>query len=80
MASISNEQPPADTEFSLREYLSRRFIEVGIALSQSKKFPPIYTLPEKPQDGNVEYFGVIIGTTITSIGFWGFENGVWVKL
>jgi hypothetical protein len=78
--AISNEQPPADTEFSLREYLSRRFVEVGIALSQSKKFPPIYVLPDKPQDGNVEYFGQIIGATITSVGFWGYENGVWVKL
>jgi hypothetical protein len=80
MASISNEQPPIETAIELREYLSRRFIEIGIALGQSKKFPPIYILPDKPQDGNVEYFGQIIGATITSIGFWGYENGVWIKL
>ena len=80
MASIGNEQPPVDLEVTLREYLSRRFVEINIALSKSQKFPPIYVLPTKPQDGNVEYFGQIIGTTITSVGFWGYENGVWVKL
>lgn len=80
MATISNEQPPVELPADLREYLSRRFVEIGIALQQSKKFPPIYSLPAKPQDGNVEYFGQIIGATITSVGFWGYENGAWVKL
>ena len=80
MANIGSEQPPLSTPDELREFLARQFVLVNNALAQSNKFPPIYNLPDKPQDGNLYYFGRIIGATITSIGFWGYENGAWVKL
>jgi hypothetical protein len=80
MARISNEQPPELTDADLKEYLSRRFVEVDIALSKSKNFPSVYILPAKPQDGNVEYFGQIIGATITAVGLWGYVDGAWAQL
>tara|TARA_R110000803_G_scaffold210829_1_gene284073 strand:- start:17080 stop:17322 length:243 start_codon:yes stop_codon:yes gene_type:complete len=80
MVSIGSEQPPYDVPPALAEYLRRQFIAINIALQSNGHINPIYVLPDKPRDGNIYYFGQIIGATITSIGFWGYENGGYVKL
>tara|TARA_R110000822_G_C15338773_1_gene495880 strand:- start:7136 stop:7378 length:243 start_codon:yes stop_codon:yes gene_type:complete len=80
MVSIGSEQPPSDAPPALAEYLRRQFIAINIALQGKSHINPIYVLPDKPRDGNIYYFGQIIGATIPNIGFWGYENGAYVKL
>ena len=80
MKFISSEQPPEEVEPVLKEYLSRMLGQVNFALRDVNRMPKIYVLPDKPQDGQLAYFGQIIGATITSVGFWGYEAGTWVKL
>ena len=78
--NISSEQPPATVDDELSSYLVRMFEQVAIALSQSAQVPISNTLPDKPTDGKIYYFGQTIAPDIISVGFWGFENGAWVKL
>jgi hypothetical protein len=81
---ISNEQPPENTEETLREFLKRRFIDIAIALSQDPKFTERKEMPYKPQTGAVHYFGDPLDhgydPAITQEGFWGLRSDGWVFL
>ena len=82
--AISQEQPPEDTEEDLREYLARRFIDVGVALTQDARFEPRKEMPYKPQTGAMHYFNDPANhnydAAITSEGFWGLKSTGWVFL
>ena len=82
--SIGQEQPPIDIDPRLSEYLSRRFIDIGVQLDQASKFPPRKEMPYKPQVGDMQYFNDPINhdydPVITSEGFWGLTSGGWVQV
>lgn len=80
MPSISNEQPPQDTEPKLTEFLSRMFTQVSIAFKQVNFFIPNFVLPNKLQVGTVHYFGQAIPPDIVYAGFWGYTDSGWVYL
>lgn len=79
--SISQEQPPQSVEIALREWLSRRFIEVGMALSSGEDYEVHYTIPTKTVVGMTRYFGAAIPTTpITAEGLWIFKSTGWTQI
>ena len=80
MKQISYETPPRGLDEEVSSYLRRMFVQINMALAQVNSLNPITVLPEKPQNGDMAYFGTTIGATITSVGFWGYEAGAWVKL
>jgi len=80
MSGISIEQPPIGTDIDLTSYLARRFIDVNNALGQTNYFKPIYEMPNDPLNGTIQYFGEPIAPLITEPGFWGYEQGLWIKL
>jgi len=74
------EQPPESTANELSEYLVREIRRITMTIENTNKLTPINNLPAKPQDGHFYYFARTITPNITSIGFWGYEAGTWVKL
>ena len=81
---ISNEQPPDEIDGNLKEFLKRRFIDVGIALKQDPGFAPRKEMPYKPQTGAMHYFNNPAAhnydAAITQEGFWGLRSDGWVFL
>lgn len=77
--SISLEQPPVNTDAELSGYLNRKFVDIAIELERASSPPVINVIPLKPSNGEIYYFGTIVGA-ITVKGFWGYEEGSWVKL
>ena len=79
--SLTHEYPPADITESLKDYLSRRFIDVDNELKKPSRFPERKTMPQKPQIGNVEYFGNPAthnyDAAITAEGLWIFKSTGW---
>lgn len=79
---ISNEQPPQQIDVPLREYLARRFIDIGISLSQDPSCYPRKEMPYKPQTGALHYFNDPLDhnydPAITEEGFWGLRSDGWV--
>lgn len=73
------EEPPNSFTTEQREYLSRMFAQIA-DLQRVSNIPVVGVLPDKVRNGRIYYFTQIIGATITSVGFWGYENGAWVKL
>ena len=74
------EQPPEGTDDKLKEYLSRMFINVDLALSNRDQLKKCSVLPDKPSIGKVYYFTQVIGATITAEGYWGYTSSGWVQL
>ena len=74
------EQPPHDTAEALKEYLVRQLSLLENLIKKSNKLPVQMNLPPKPQPGVIYYFGRVIGTTITAIGFWGYTATGWRRL
>ena len=78
---IGSEQPPEDVDVPLKEFLSRQFVQVNIALEQNNDFDVRYVLPAKLRVGKIYYFGAAVATTpITGEGWWGFKSTGWVQL
>lgn len=40
---------------------------------------PSYQPIQRPREGMIVYAPVILGGGITSVGFWGYHAGAWVK-
>ena len=82
--SITQEQPPINVERELREFLVRRFIEIGNEFNRPGKFPERKEMPYKSQIGDVHYFGNpathAYDAAITAEGFWGLKSTGWVQL
>jgi len=82
--SLTQEVPPKNTDENLREYLVRRFLEIGTALDLPSKFPERREMPYKPRIGDIHYFGDIADhsydAAITTEGFWGLTNLGWAQL
>lgn len=55
--SLSQEEPPEGLEPELKEYLSRRFLDIAVLLDAASKFPERKQMPYKPQFGDEHYFG-----------------------
>ena len=76
--SIGQEQPPLSTDEELREYLNRRFIDIGSEFADSPKFPERKQMPYKPQLGDTHYFGDPAihdyDTAIEHQGMWSYVN------
>ena len=79
MIDFTIEVPPASVDDELRQYLNRQFHILSEAIRHNWDFEVTHNLPEKYEDGMIRYFGTT-NITITSVGFWGYENGTWVKL
>lgn len=77
--NITSEQPPGDTPLRLKEWLSRLVININASIGQSSDLDPQGSLPDKPANGMIRYFDFVSGP-ITQKGFWGYEEGAWVKL
>ena len=82
--SISQEQPPEEIDDNLKEYLKRRFVDIGTEFDKPGKFPPRKEMPYKPQIGDVHYFDDPADhnydAEITSEGFWGLKSTGWAEL
>lgn len=86
--ALSQETPPINLQDDLKDYLSRRFIEVDTELRQAPVFPVRKEMPYKPQVGNVYYFGDpathSYNPAITEQGWWGLvdlgSGPVWTQL
>lgn len=91
--SLSQEEPPEGLDPELKEYLSRRFIDIDNLLSRAPKHPERKRMPYKPQFGDVQYFGDPAShdydAIILSKGWYGFKEfriptdprtGFWDKL
>lgn len=76
--SLPSEQPPKDI-YKLAEWLTRMITLINGVFDQMHDLPVSGSYPNKPRNGMIRYFNFIDGT-ITSKGFWGYEEGVWVKL
>ena len=79
MPNFIETQPPLEGE-DLTRWLNELQRKVNIALERTGAYPPRYVLPNKPKDGDIYYFGAVIGTDITAIGFWGRKEGAWVQI
>ena len=80
MANVPIEQAPEGTDQALAEYLERQFVNINIAVGNAGRMPKAYTMPDKPQDGTVYYFPKELLPDITTPGYWGRNNGIWVSL
>jgi len=82
MPSISGEQPPEGTEVRLKEYLSRMFIQMNMALDQTKDFDVLYVIPDKLKVGKLYYFGAgIVGDPIINQeGLYLYKSDGWAKV
>ena len=88
--SLSQEEPPEGIDPELKEYLSRRFIDIDNLFSRASKFPERKQMPYKPQIGDIHYFGDPADHDYDDIiiqkGWWGFTAtlvpgvGIWLNL
>ena len=82
--SLSQEQPPISLDPELREYLTRRFIDIENEFRKPSKFPSRKEMPYKPQIGDIHYFGNPAihnyDAAIASVGFWGLTSIGWIQL
>ena len=78
MRGMSQEIPPESFEFDQRDYLNRRFTDVGTLFGQTHEFTPRKQMPYKPQIGHLFYFNDPTGQNydpvITSEGLWVFKS------
>ena len=75
------EQPPANTDTQLTEYLFRQLLALENKSLQLGNLEILTALPTKPVVGKIYYFKNVIGTTITVEGAWVYKStGVWVLL
>jgi len=93
MSSMSKETPPQDIDANVRTYLTRIFTSISIALNKTHEFVERKEKPNKPQIGDLYYFGDPVthdyDAAITSQGFWGYveilpatdpRTAEWIKL
>ena len=79
--AISQEQPPVDVDEDSREWLVRRFVDVGIAIGKSEDFEVNTKLPTRVKIGMTRYFGAAIPTTpITAEGLWIYKSTGWTQI
>lgn len=75
------EQPPANTDTQLTEYLFRQLSALENKSLQLGNLPMLTALPIKPVVGKIYYFKNIIAPTITVEGAWVYKStGVWTLL
>ncbi len=84
MSRIGQEQVPLSIDDDLREFLTRRFVDIDIVVEQSPKFPERKQMPYKPQNGDVHYFGDPAthnyDAAIYVAGWWGYSEATWILL
>ena len=81
MAKMFKEIAPDATDSEMVAYLDRLQDNVNRALAEIEdRLEIVYALPERPINGMMRYYGVIIPPDITALGFWGYEDDAWVKL
>jgi hypothetical protein len=83
--SLSQEQVPNTIEDEvLREFLNRRFVDIGIQFENPPVFPTRHEMPYKPKIGNMYYFGDPLthdyDPAITEEGWWGMKSTGWVLI
>lgn len=81
MGFAFQEQPPESLPLDAIEYLGRLIKEIDIALSDSAIIPRQTDLFGPPLEGKIYYFRNAAPSEplISSQGYWGYSNGVWVK-
>jgi len=90
---LTLETPPDSFTEVEREWLTRRFVEVGAVLDQPSKHPERHRMPYKPRFGDIHYYGDPLthsyDAVITSHGLWAFieilpatdpRTGEWLKI
>ena len=81
MVQILKEIAPDTSDLELIAYLDRFQDSINKALDEFEdRLEIVYALPVRPVNGMMRYFGITIPPDITALGFWGYEEGVWVKL
>ncbi len=74
------EQPPYDMTPAHRSYFARVLYYIEGLIQNAVNLDVLTALPAKPVKGRLYYFDNVIGTTITSKGYWGYDGSIWVKL
>ena len=75
------EQPPANTDTQLTEYLFRQLSALENKSLQLGNLPMLTALPTKPVIGKIYYFKNVVSPTITVEGAWVYKStNVWTLL
>lgn len=72
--------PPDDTPPLLRAWLAEQVRRISNTVNQGVFATPIGAAPARPRDGMIVYAIDPWATTLGAEGFYGYENGSWVKL
>jgi len=82
--SLIQETTPESVEEELREFLTRRFIDISAEFEQEPSYPVRKMMPYKPQIGETYYFpdptGHNFDVAITAEGWWGLKSTGWVQI
>lgn len=82
MTEYAPEAPPITLEPELQEYLNRELSRIGDAVRRTSEVVLSVTnvAPTKPEEGTVLYADGVNFNPGSGEGFYGYVNGVWVKL
>ena len=68
---------------ALRQYHYRELIRIAVAFEQIRfntQLDVLHVAPAKPQNGLIVYADGTNWNPGSGVGFYGYENGAWVKL
>lgn len=80
MSRIPLEPPPPGVPPDLADYLMRLAANINSGLANVQTFTPRFVLPDKPQTGQVVYFGQALLPDVTAPGWWGYNGTTWEQL
>lgn len=73
--------PPRQMPDTARQYLDLELRRISDALNLRQLYaPPLAAAPARPSDGVIAYADGTSWNPGAGAGFYGFENGSWVKL
>ena len=74
-------EPPAQTSPEVRQYLDQELKRIADMINQDTIFSePLNAAPAKPENGIIAYADGTDWNPGSGEGFYGYENGAWVKL
>ncbi len=73
--------PPRQMHPDVREWLDTELRRIADAINLRQLYaPPLAAPPAKPEDGVIAYADGVNWNPGSGLGFYGYENGSWVKL
>lgn len=73
--------PPLEISPQARQYLDQELRRIADVLNRETLYmPPLSVEPAKPSNGMIAYADGSNWDPGSGLGFYGYENGTWVKL